>query len=92
MASVFAVLNRIETASHILVWCTPLPPNSPPSATPTIARVELPRLGLSFTEGVQGKVRRLSSIDHAARSNLFLPNFSYGSTQVRDVTAVCCYA
>ena len=58
LASVFAVLNRIETSSRILVWYTPLPPNSEP-------RVELPRLGLSFTEGVQGKVRRLSSIDHA---------------------------
>lgn len=76
LASVLAAFSKIENISHILVWCEA--PTGP--ALPLIARVELPRLGLTFGERHAAGARRLYSVDHA---NLFLPNFAYGGSQVR---------
>ena len=78
LANLCTVLTRVESLSHVLVWCRPGPQH------PVITLVRLPRLNLSFRERTCDGSRVLYSVDHA---NLFIPNFSYGSSQASPLHA-----
>ena len=75
LGSIAAAFSKIEHLSHVLVW------TSGEGENMTIVSVELPRLSLTFRERKIGPAHVLFSVDHA---NLFIPNFAYGTGQVRE--------